>query len=390
MSRAAEIYPLESILQRELKKAAADPFNADLILNYHRYRTAEGISLARVCKCVGTVRRLSRLLGKPFASASKEDFVRLVSDLERSGLSDWTKRDYKILLKQFYKWLRDWEEGYPPEVRWIKHARNIENKRQILPQDLLTPEEKLAMLRATQNPRDRALLEIYFESGRRMGEVLTLHIRDVEFDDLGAKLHVNGKIGEDYIRVISSRASLGVWLDTHPLRDDPDAPVWIGLGHENRLRQLNYGAARTLLRKIVKRAGIRKRIFFYLFRYTRIDETQGTLTEDQQCVMLGWKYGSDMPRTYKKRYGKHIDAAQALMNGIKKPTEERPATLKPKNCARCKADNSPASKFCNRCGNVLDVQTAVKMDEARGIVEKIIEQLANDPEKMEKVARLVK
>lgn len=212
----------------------------------------------------------------------------------------------------------------------------------------------------------------------------------MELDSIGAKLFVNGKVGEDYVRVISSAPSLAVWLDCHPCRDDPDAPVWAGFSPYSRRNQLSYAAACKMLKDAARRAGIKKRVHFYLFRHTRIDETQGKLTEAQQCMMFGWKFGSRMPGVYFKRSGRHIDDAQAIMNGIKKPTEERPVTLKPKNCARCKSDNSPVSKFCNRCGSVLDIETAVKLDEARGMVEKIIEELADDPEKMEKLAKLLR
>lgn len=197
-------------------------------------------------------------------------------------------------------------------------------------------------------------------------------------------------MGQDYVRLISSAPSLAVWLDHHPRRDDPDAPVWVGYGPYSRSEMLNYAAARKMLADAAKRAGIKKRIHFYLFRHTRIDETQGRLTEAQQCMMFGWKFGSRMPGVYFKRSGKHIDNAQAIMNGDAKPAEAKAAAIRPKGCSRCKSDNSPVAQFCSRCGNVLDVQTAVKMDEARSLVEGVITKLADDPAKMEKLVKLLK
>ena len=329
------------------------------------------------------------MLAKPFSNATKDDFVKLISSLEQTKLSDWTKRDYRVILKHFYKWFRGWEDGTPPEVRWIKKTRGAENKKPILPKDLLTPEEKLVLIKTTQNPRDRALLEVSFESGRRLGEILTLHIRDIEFDSMGAKLFINGKIGEDFARIISSAPALAIWLDNHPMRDDPESPVWIGLGYSNRLQQLSYAAASMLLRKIARRAGIKKRIFYYLLRHTRIDETQGILTEAQQCMMFGWKFGSRMPATYMKRYGKHIDNAQAAMNGIT-PPQKTVIVQQSKTCVRCKTNNSPVSKFCNRCGNVLDIQTAVQIDESRKKIDILLNEITEDPQKMEKLCMLLR
>lgn len=390
VSRANEIYPFKKNMEKTLQRVSEDPNNKSDLLRYYHERVAEGISLGRTYKCMSTLLLISKKLGKPFSQATKGDLVQLVAELENSDLSAWTKRDYKVVLKHFFRWLKNCEDGTtPPEVRWIKKCGHVENKRPILPNDLLTNEEKMAMLRATQNVRDRALLEVMFESGRRTEEILTLHIGDIGFDNMGAKLYVNGKVGEDFVRIISSAAALGIWLDHHPRREDPDSPVWIGLNWSNSMEQMSYSAARSLIRKVARRAGIKKRVHQYLFRHTRIDETQGILTEAQQCMMFGWKFGSRMPAIYMKRYGKHIDNAQAIMNGLTPPKKEVIQILKPKVCARCKGDNSPASKFCNKCGNPLDLQAVATVDESKKKVEALIDRLVQNPDKFEKLLEMI-
>lgn len=384
MSRAAEIYPLKRMIERELEKIKLDPYNSETFYRYYHARMAEGIGLVRIVKCLNTLRQISRMLGMPFDSATKEDFVRLVSRLESGNLAGWTKRDYKVILKQFYKWFRNWEDGSPPEVRWIKKSGNVENKRPILPKDLLTAEEKTALLNATQNLRDRAFLEVLFESGRRPEEILTLHKRDLEFDEMGAKLFVTGKVGNDTVRIISSTPALSIWLENHPLRKEFDFPLWVGLGHSNKLKQISHAAANGFLKKIAKRAGVKKRVFFYLFRHTRIDESQGLLTEAQQCMMFGWRFGSQMPATYFKRYGKHIDNAQILMNG-KTPQQKAATVEKPRTCTFCNTENSAISKFCCRCGKSLDIKFGVEIEDKKAIMEKILYDIISSPERLEKL-----
>lgn len=381
VNRAEEIYPIVKTLKRELEYVRKDKHNAGPLEKYYHTRVAEGISKPRLHKCINTLRQISKRLQKPFAECTKEDFVKMISELEESNLSDWTKRDYKVILKQFYRWFRNWDEGCPPEVRWIKKTRGAVNKNPVLPKDLLTKEEKLALLRATQNPRDRAMLEVFFESGRRMEEILTLHIGDVQFDDVGAKLFINGKMGDDFARIISSSTALAVWLDMHPLRDDPDAPVWIGLRGRTKHKQIAYATARLMLKRIAERAKIKKRVFFYLFRHTRIDETQGLLTEPMQCMMFGWKFGSAMPATYMKRYGKHIDSAQMIMNGKKTEEKKDTSALTTKECTKCGLENSPVSKFCNKCGGHLDLKDVMALDSRKGSLDKLLYGVASDPEK---------
>ena len=385
MSRALEIYPLKKRIERELELIKKDPYNAELILKYHQTRVAEGISPARIHKCLNTIKLISRMLEKSFADATKDDFVKLVAEFESTDWSDWTKRDYKVILKHFYKWFRNWEDGMPPEVRWIKKTSSAQNKRPILPKDLLTPEEKDALLRATYNPRDRALFEILFESGRRLEEILTLHLRDIEFDTIGAKLYVDGKIGADFVRIIASAPSLAIWLDHHPARNHPDCPVWIGFGSTNLMNQIAYAAAVSILKKAAKRAGIKKRVFYYLFRHTRVDETQGILTEPQQCMMFGWRFGSAMPATYMKRYGKHIDNAQSIMNGIKPQEKTVVVNSQPRKCSRCSLENSHTSKFCNRCGALLDASTSSDVDQKKTMLDKLLYGIAAEPQKFEEL-----
>ncbi len=103
-----------------LEKIKHDGFNSEIIRKYYDARVAEGISKARIHKCLCTLGVLSEMLAKPFPDATKDDFVRLVADIEKKNLSDWAKRDYKVILKHFYKWMRNWDDGLPPEVRWIK------------------------------------------------------------------------------------------------------------------------------------------------------------------------------------------------------------------------------------------------------------------------------
>jgi integrase/recombinase XerD len=294
------------------------------------------------------------------------------------------------VLKHFFKWMRNCEDGSPPEVRGIRKGKAPASRFPILPKDLFTADEKVLLIRSATNLRDRALIEVASESGRRIGELLTLHTGDVEFDGIGAKLFVNGKVGHDFARIISSSPALAIWLDNHPLRDDPDAPVWVGFGKSNKMKQLSQTAATAMLKKTARRAGIRKRrIHFYLFRHTRIDETQGLLTEAQQCMMFGWRFGSRMPAVYFKRYGKHIDDAQTIMNGVIPPKRESIQAAQPRTCMRCKMQNSQVAKFCNRCGGPFDLVMTAKVDEAKKAAEELLDEITADPAKIQKLRSLL-
>jgi len=119
---------------------------------------------------------IARWLNKPFEDAAKEDILKLVQKVELSDYSDWTKHDYKAMLKIFYRWLRGTEE-YPEEVKWIRPGRR---RKKILPEELLTEDEVKKMVQVARNQRDKAFVLVLYESGCRIGEILSLKIMNVQ------------------------------------------------------------------------------------------------------------------------------------------------------------------------------------------------------------------
>ena len=395
MSRATEIDPIERTIKKYLEKIKKDPHNSKILLRYYQSRVAEGISRARITKCLYHMIEVSSILKKSFNDATKDDLKRVMANIESRDYWDSTIDDYRAILKHFYRWFRDWDDdGFPEEVRWIKRkkTRLLEYKRCVTVGDLLTPEEKQAMAKAAGNPRDRALIQISNECGKRPGNILTPRIGDVSFDSLGAIVKTVGKTGPSQMRLISSAPDLAIWLDCHPFRDNPKAPLWIVLEGKNYGKQLCHGSAIQRLKRIAKRAGIKKNVYFYLQRYTRIYESMTVLTEDLQCQQFDWVFGSKQPAQYKKMFRVHGDDAQCILNGLKPSKlnqELKPELAKPKTCIRCKTQNSSASKFCNRCGYVLDVDTAIQIDQERKEYEDKLNALVKDPEKLKKLVLLL-
>ena len=130
----------------------------------------------------------AKILNKSFEEANKEDIFNLVQRIEQSRYSDWTKHDYKAMLRIFYKWLRQTE--VPEEVRWIRPGRR---RKKILPEELITEEEVKRLVESASSLRDKALILVLYESGCRPGKILTLKIKHVQFDEYRAVLIVNGK-----------------------------------------------------------------------------------------------------------------------------------------------------------------------------------------------------
>ncbi len=389
MSNAAAIYNFPRKLERELEKLKANVVgkeNSEVLLKFYKHLVAEGVSIARIIKYLTTLRNLASRLNKPFEKATKDDIIELVAKIEQRDYSEWTKHDYKLILKRFYKWLHNCDDKYPPEVRWIKVKHNIPSKLQ--KKDLLTVDEIRKIADCARHIRDKAFIWAYFESMRRLCEILGLKIGDVEFDDLGARLYVDGKVGKDYGRIILSVPILVSWLEVHPLKNDPNAPLWVTITSKKRCKQMSYTAVRTMIVDCAKRAGIEKRVWPYLIRHSRITPASKLLPHSLLCAAAGLKQGSKMPSVYIHLAGDDVDEAMCMLSGITN-TEKREEQMKPVVCPRCNNKNLPGSKFCNKCGKVLDIQKAIELDQARAKLDELLNKLTEDPKKLEKFVTLI-
>jgi integrase/recombinase XerD len=331
------------------------------ILKFIDQLAAEGIKELRLAKYAQTLALLSAKLQKPFEDCAKDDITTLVRSIEKSDKSEWTKHDYKVALKRFFQWLRNTEEGeYPPEVSWIRTG--FKGRHKVLPSQLLTMQEITKLANAASNPRDKALVQVLYESGCRVGEILSLTIKQTSTDEYGCILIVKGKTGMRRVRIIASAPALTQWIENHPDKDNQDAPLWVGLWTRNLGQALDYNAVRIQMKKLAKKAGIKKHIYPHLFRHTRASNLAGVLTESQLKEHFGWTQGSDMASVYVHLSGRDVDKALLKANGIEIAGEEaEEEKFRVRVCLRCKEKNSPGSSFCRRCGSPLSLQTAIEL-----------------------------
>ena len=185
---------------------------------------SEVIGIPRRLTYTYWLKHIGNLLRKDFQESTIDDIRRVATEIERSNYTDYTKDTIKVMLKRFYKWLRGTDD-YPPEVKWIRLLAKKNGR--ILPEEILTEDDVKALVDATDCSRDRALVLTLYESGCRIGELLSLRIRNIQFDEYGAVLIVAGKTGMRRVRIVASSPALAGWLRDHPGRDNPDSPLWI-------------------------------------------------------------------------------------------------------------------------------------------------------------------
>lgn len=351
--------------------------NRELLKDFEKQLLSEGLTAARVTKYLDTLRRISDMLGRSFEEATEGDIRNLVYRIERSEYSPWTKHDYKVALKRFYKWLKGNNQEYPPEVRWIKTT--LKARDELLPEDLLTEEDVMRLVDSCDNPRDKAFIITLYESGARIGELGSMLIRDVKFEEGYTSLTLRGKTGARRVIVVAATPYLMNWVQNHPLKNKPDSPLWVNMGTVNRYRAMSYPALAKILKVTAEKAGLRKRVHPHKLRHSRATFLASRLTEAQMNQVFGWKQGSEMPSIYVHLSGRDLDDALLGVYGLKKREETEPK-LKPKICPRCQTPNQFDARFCIKCGLALDVKVAMEVEEARKATDTIMDMLMKDPE----------
>ena len=110
------MYKSQTNFEQELLRLKASALSAKAktqIENFARMRIAKGSGKLRVVKCMYCVRLLAQWLNKDFSIATKTDLIRLVTDIDSKNYAEYTRYDFKIVLKMFYKWLLGKDEEFP-------------------------------------------------------------------------------------------------------------------------------------------------------------------------------------------------------------------------------------------------------------------------------------
>ena len=74
-----------------------------LILKFHDICLSEGVGMCRIDKYIRILMWIRETLGKDFKKAGKDDIRKVVAEIEKSNYAEWTKHDYKVTIKKFWK-----------------------------------------------------------------------------------------------------------------------------------------------------------------------------------------------------------------------------------------------------------------------------------------------
>jgi integrase len=290
----------------------------------------------------------------PFKQSSSEETVK------GHKPSDNSLQGYQVTFKKFYKWYLGHNDSYPDCVRWIK-IKTPHRSKQKKPESVISETEMKQLLDACMNMRDKALISLLYDSGCRISELLTMNRKDLAFDQYGAKITVSGKTGVRVVRIMGdSVVFLRDWLKIRPDQNNSNFPLFTRLDG-NVKERMQYEQVHALFRKVIKRAGLERRIYPHLFRHTRATLLSMDLKEPVLEKTMGWVHGSKMSQVYVHLDDSDVDSAILKSHGVK-VAENNKGLPTPKVCNRCGELNPSDSTFCRKCWLPFDIKTALDQE----------------------------
>jgi integrase len=324
---------------------------------------------------------LTKMLdGKNWLKLTQRDIDSLVMTIMKThgknGKDSATSSDNKRFLKVWYRFVklgsRDVElVGDPKETRGIR-ATNVYRK--LSATDMIPREDIKKVIDSCTTLRDKALIDFAYDSGKRIGEVLSIKIKDIQVTKNGYVVKTDGKTGVSTVLVLECLPTLAAWLEGHPNNDDPEAWLFPNEKHIWKGNKLAYNAARSMLLRAVKVSGIKRKIFFQLMRHSAATRAAKYMPEGLLKDRFAWSATSKMPSRY-THLNVGVDANNAYLkaHGIEPAVEEN-LNVMPVMCPICKTPNSPDQKICQSCAKPLSTEMAVLLQEEK---DDKIEQLEN-------------
>jgi integrase len=261
-------------------------------------------------------------------------------------------------LRLFFKWLK-------PENDFFDNIKSRAPKNHLPTKEIIVPADIKKLLPACKTQRDRAIVMSFWDSAARANEVLDMNLGHVEIDKYGAVIVVEGKTGMRRIRLIEAVPDLQAWINQHPNKDDPDAPLFVTFRNSGKEpKRLDIRTVQNMLKTVANDAGIKKNIHPHAFRHGKLtDLVKRGFKETELRIIAGWEADSKMPATYIHLSGDDVEKKVLASYGIiEDETKKEKLELKPIECPRCKSPNPHDAKYCSSCSMVLDQKTAIKMD----------------------------
>jgi len=233
----------------------------------------------RAKKIKAIILNCKKMMGKDLTKLKVDDVVNCLAKINQSDYKDWTKNDYKKILKRFLKWYyKNLEMLELQGFRGVSKKRAFNNEK-INENTLLTEKELEVLLRTAKSLKWKALLSFMYEGALRPTEVRNMKWGDLTFDGDICRVHILSRKTKDARKIIVKDCVVHLrrWRNEYQF-SNLTSRDYVFPSQHHRDKEMGQGVISEMLRRLCKEAKIRH-IFPYLFRHTRLTKLQSKLSE---------------------------------------------------------------------------------------------------------------
>jgi site-specific recombinase XerD len=213
------------------------------------------------------------------------------------------QRSVKVSIRKFYTWLHGDGRTVPPLVSWL------DTRQPHVETPALTEAEVGTMIERARRPVERALIQVLYDGGFRIGEALNVrlhHVCLVRYDPTDperACFFMRCPVSKTLPRTVAlpmpaTTKWLTYWLEDHPARPKVLSDGTLNADDVNAvLFPISADAARRVLHRLGARA-LAKRVYPHLLRHSSATYWANRLPHYRLCKRFGWSMTSSMPQHY--------------------------------------------------------------------------------------------
>jgi len=313
--------------------------------------------------------------------------MKITSKIRKSADKQNYKRNLITHLKSFALWLAKTNTALDPEeVKSIKVPDVVWKSKK--PEDMLSPDEVTAVIKAAGSPRDRCLWAMLYDSSCRTKAIRELRWGDLNRDEYGIWFTAVEKTGIER-RIRLTNISLPLLNEWENVCLDTSADAYIFRPAQYGELPVNRPIGRNDLYQLAvgirQRTGIKK-FKANILRPTRITHDVKSGLSNSYIMKKNWgTLKTKMLDVYVHLDDEFMDQTALRHAGMTRVMEAKAAEsykLEPPVCARCSTVNMVGSRWCSHCQGPLteDTKIRVQSDEIQ-LFEKFKTFMATLPKK---------
>lgn len=221
--------------------------NDALLDSFISAKQVEGCSIRTLSYYNATIRTMYTNIEKPIVTITTDDLRSYLSEYQMQNQSSKTTLDnIRRIMSSFFSWLEDEEYVVKSPVRRIhkvKSGRSIKNT---------FSDEELEQIRdVCDNPRDLAMIDLLASTGMRVGELVRLKKRDIDFEERECIVLGKGDCERKVYFDARTKIHLQEYLDR---RSDSNCSLFVSFNRP--FKELNISGVESRLKVLGRKAKI--------------------------------------------------------------------------------------------------------------------------------------